>query len=67
MKKSCSWILVTIVIFLLIAIDTPDERTCTNEVVSQEVAKLEEKLADAVADKEELTQRCHELDVQMIN
>ena len=46
---------------------------CTNEertkggVVSQEVKVLEEKLADAVADKEELTQRCHELDMQVIN
>ena len=40
-------------------------------VVSQEVAQeikvLEEKLADAVADKEELAQRCHELDMQVIN
>ena len=35
---------------------TPNyEQTCINEVASQEVAKLEEKLAD----EEELAQRCH--------
>ena len=53
---------------------TPHEETCMNEVqmgvskeVAQEVKVLEEKLADAVADKEELTQRCHELGMQVIN
>ena len=45
---------------------------CSEEEVSggsqelaQEVKALEERLADAVADKDELAQRCHELDMQV--
>ena len=36
-----------------------------NQELVQAVKVLEERLADAVADKEELAQRCHELDMQV--
>jgi len=42
-----------------------EEEGTGNQELVQAVKVLEERLADAVADKEELAQRCHELDMQV--
>ena len=42
-----------------------EDATTGSEQIAQEIKVLEDKLSEAIADKEELAQRCHELDMQV--